>query len=282
MSKQVTLLIILLMFSITQLLGTFFQLTIFEIEKRDNPHFTKQTSESLSPYRGSNIPLFLLPIAFVIMLNVYLFLFRFSLILKLAKAYIYIFSIICFAITTQIIGAYILTPYLQNINLILSLLVPSFLLVLGKLKNIVNNILGISLCGITGSFLASFFTVNSMLALLGIISFLDYYFVIREKKIPRIVETLSDYEIPLAISYSSKSIEYQLGYGDLIFATGITVAFFIDIDLLSAIRTIAFTTLFLMLYIISLSKKEGGKPYPAIPAIFAGGVVSAIFGVLLL
>jgi hypothetical protein len=258
------------------MLGTFFQFTIFEIEKLENPDFSKQTSESLSPYRGTQTPLILLPIAFLVVLNLYLFIIRFSLIIKIVKISIYLFSIICFALIMQILGAYTLTPLMQNINFILSLVVPTLLLLSGKFRDHLNNILGISLCAITGSFLASYFTKGSILVLLAIISFFDYYFVMRTKQIPKIIKILDKNRIPLALSYASGTAQYQLGFGDLIFATGITVAFFIDGDIISAIRTVILTTISLTVFMFILEEKGNSQPYPAIPAIFVGGLVSAI------
>lgn len=268
------------MFATTQLLGTFFQLTVFELEKKEKPEFSKQTSESLSPYRGTQIPLVLLPIAFVVMLNVYLFLFRFSIIIKIAKISIYSFSIISFAIIMQMLGAYFLTPFLQNINLILSLAGPTLLLLVGKMREHLNNILGICLCAITGTVLASYFTIGTILALLAVISFFDYYFVLRTKQIPKVVETLEKHEIPLAVSYTTDKSEYQLGFGDLIFATGIAVSSFIDLDLVAAVRTVIMTTSALMIFMVMLEKKGKGQPYPAVPAIFVGGLLSALLNFL--
>jgi hypothetical protein len=70
--------------------------------------------------------------------------------------------------------------------------------------------------------------------------------------------------------------EYQLGFGDLIFATGITVAFFVDKDALAALTTILSTTASLTVFLFFVGKKKRAKPYPAIPAIFFGGMVSAL------
>jgi hypothetical protein len=256
-----------------------FQYTIFEIERQENPEFTKQTSESLSPYRGTEIPLIALPVAFVIVLNLYLFLFRFTLAVRIIKIAIYVFSIFCFAIIMQILGAFLLTVPLQSINFILSLTVPTVLLIMGRYRNIVDNILGVCLCAIAGSVLASYFTINSILVLLAVISFFDYYFVVRAEKIPKIVDVLDRYEIPLAIRYAmgkEPKTEYQLGFGDLIFATGITVAFFVDKDALAALTTILSTTASLTVFLFFVGKKKRAKPYPAIPAIFFGGMVSAL------
>jgi presenilin-like A22 family membrane protease len=143
------------------------------------------------------------------------------------------------------------------------------------LRNIIDNILGMSICAITGSFIACYFTTWSILILLAILSVFDYYFVLRSKQIPKVADILERHNVPVAISEIKIQTKYQLGFGDLIFATGLTVAFFIDGDIFAAIRTIGATTFSLCLFLSLLRKKQ---PYPAIPAIFAGGILSALFG----
>jgi presenilin-like A22 family membrane protease len=293
-------LIILILFAVTQILGVMFQYTLFEIERQENPTLVKQESESLSPYRGTGIPLVVLPIAFLIVLNLYLFLFRFNLAIKIFKIFIYVAAIFCFAVIMQVIGAFFLTlvvdvglylNVIQNANLIVSIVAPTLLLIVGKYRIIINNVLGICLCAIVGSVLASYFTIKTIIVLLGVISIFDYYFVMRSKKIPTLVEILEKYDMPIALDISyprernlkepKETVEtresgYQLGFGDLVFATGLSVAFYIDSNAIAAMTTTITTTLALAMFIL-LVKKEGTKPYPAIPAIFIGGLISIIF-----
>jgi hypothetical protein len=95
-----------------------------------------------------------------------------------------------------------------------------------------------------------------------------------------VVETLEKHEIPLAVSYTTDKSEYQLGFGDLIFATGIAVSSFIDLDLVAAVRTVIMTTLALMIFMVMLERGGKGQPYPAVPAIFVGGLLSALLNFL--
>lgn len=290
---------ILIMFASTQALGVAFQYVAFEIEKQGREsEFSRQASESFSPYRGSEAPLIALPLAFVAAIYFYLFAFRFRIALKLIKLGIYAASILSFALATQIIAAFALSALpanaapdfvlIQQINFLLSLAVPSALLVTGRYKTQLNNVLGICLCAMLGYSLAAYFTLATTLALLFLVALLDYYFVLRNRKILRLVEMLEKYEMPFAlesgrgakISAAQSSagegvvIGHALGFGDLIFATALSASAFVDKDAFAAALTILFTTVSLGAFILLFSKK--GKPMPAMPSIFVGGMVAVI------
>ncbi len=289
---------ILVMFAAAQVIGVAFQQVVFEIERQERGgEFSKQASESLSPYRGSELPLLALPLIFVAAIYFYLFVFRFKIAVNFVKLGIYAISILSFAMVMQILAAFALSALplntspdfimVQNINFLLSIAVPSVLLILGKYKAQLNNLLGVCLCAFIGFGLAAYFTFWTALALLFFIALLDYYFVLKNRKIPRIVEALEKYDLPFALESSAggekvmvaqkaeKRIDgYALGFGDLIFATALSVSAFVDKDTLAAAIMVLTTTLSLGAFMLLLEKKD--TPMPAVPAIFVGGAVGAL------
>ncbi len=285
---------ILILFAFTQATGVLFQSFVFEVERGSEEHFAKQESRSLSPYRGNWIPLLILPAAFLVVVNIYLVLLRSRLLVRLLKYLVYGMAILSLVVVTQILGAVLLAlglpvpvaPF-EFALLIASLLLPA-LLVVGRWKIQVRNALGISLCAMVGTSVAGYFSSATILALLGVLSLFDYYFVLRSRKIVRIAAAMEAHEIPFALSvrYTEPEprpmeMEAQLGFGDLILATGLAVALYIDGNAASALLAIATTTTSLGLFLALAHRGGDVKPYPAMPAVFVGGLVGYLAGILL-
>lgn len=286
---------ILILFAFTQATGVLFQSFVFEVERGSGEHFIKEESKSLSPYRGNWIPLLILPAAFLVVVNIYLLLFRSRLLVRLLKYLVYGMAILSLVVVTQILGAVLLAlglpvpvaPF-EYALLIASLLLPPALLMTGRCAPYVKNALGISLCALVGASLAGYFSSTTVLALLAVISLFDYYFVLRSKKIVRIAEAMEAHEIPyaLGIRYSEAKprpmeVEAQLGFGDLIMATGLAVALYIDGDATSALLAVSATTIALGLFLALAHRGGDARPYPAMPAVFLGGLAGYLAGILL-
>lgn len=289
---------ILILFALTQATGVLFQSFVFEVERGSTEHFVKGESRSLSPYRGNWIPLLILPAAFLVVVNIYLVLLRSRLLVRLLKYLVYGMAILSLVVVAQILGAVLLAilmalglpipiaPF-EYALLIASLLLPA-LLVAGRYVVLVKNALGISLCALVGTSVAGYFSSATILALLAVISLFDYYFVVRSKKIVRIAEAMEAHQIPFALSvrYTEPEprpmeMEAQLGFGDLILATGLAVALYIDGGAALALLAVATTTTALGLFLALAHRGGDVKPYPAMPAIFLGGLVGYLGGILL-
>ncbi|MBI4344607.1 MAG: hypothetical protein HY555_03365 [Euryarchaeota archaeon] len=286
---------ILILFAFTQATGVLFQSFVFEVERSSEEHFIKEESRSLSPYRGNWIPLLILPVAFLVVVNVYLALFRSRLLVRLLKYLVYGMAILSLVVVAQILGAVLLAlglpvpvaPF-EYALLIASLLLPPFLLLTGRWKIQVRNALGISLCALVGTSVAGYFSSATVLALLGVLSLFDYYFVLRSRKIVRIAAAMEAHQIPFALSvrYTEPEprpmeMEAQLGFGDLILATGLAVALYIDGNAASALLAISTTTTALGLFLAMAHRGGDARPYPAMPAVFLGGLVGYLGGILL-
>lgn len=297
---------LIFIFALTQLLGILFQHTIFEIESQGNPEFSKGKSQALSEYRDTSRPTLILPLLLIVAVNLYLFLFRFGIIVKFLKTLIYIAAIFSFAIIVQVLSAISLSilsrvvriPFsiisLQYAILFISVLLPVMLVLKNKHKNVVKNALGISLCAIAGSALAAYFNIATILAVLLLLSIYDYVFVKKTKQIVRLAEMFDEHDIPFALDIgngekselkdmevaegdASYAVRQQLGYGDLIFATGLAVATFIDGDFISSLIMIVTVTFSLAIFLYYLHMTGNNEPQPALPPIFVGGLVGLGF-----
>jgi presenilin-like A22 family membrane protease len=298
---------LIFIFALTQFLGILFQYTIFEIESQGDPGFSKEKSQTLSEYRDTGRPILILPILLVVVLNLYLFLFRFNAIVKFLKTSIYIAAIFSFAMIVQILSGMFLSilsvviriPFsvasLQYLILFISVLLPVVLLIKDKHKNVVKNALGISLCAIAGSALATYFNIVTILAVLLLLSVYDYLFVKKTRQIVRLAEMFDEHDIPFALDLgqgqevvmeeveradndTDYAVRQQLGFGDLVFATGLAVATFIDNNFTSSLIMIGTVTFSLAIFLYYLHRTGNTEPQPAIPPIFLGG----LFGALLL
>lgn len=307
-------LLLLFLFASTQVLGVLYQFTLFEIERLEKPGVLKRESETLSPYRETSTPLILFALIFVIAINLYLFLFRLDIAARILMLFIYVSAIFSFAIITQILVGIALSLLslvvslpagmvaVQGLIFIASLIVPSILLLTKRYQTVLRVALGISLCAIAGAVVASFFTLKTILALLAILSLYDYVFVKKTRHIPKIVKMLDKHNVlltldigprrpieeppePLKVLAGDRKIVRvegrRLGFGDLIFATGLSVATYIDKNVPAAMIMVLFTTLSLGAFLYYLQRTGNTKPQPAIPPIFIGGLMGAIFSILL-
>ena len=152
----------------------------------------------------------------------------------------------------------------------------------------------------------------SILGLLFILSFYDFVFVTKTKHIPKLVGMLDKHNVLLTMDIGPKrnmdeslepepTIEEEeeerqdtgitvkkvkvtgrrLGFGDLIFATGLSVATYVDKSALAAMIMVFFTTISLGGFLEYLQRTDNSKPQPAIPPIFLGGLLGAIFIMLI-
>ena len=309
-------LILLSLFAVTQVLGVLFQHTIFEIEKQENPTITKQESASLSPYRETKMPVFVLPVLFIIAINLYLFIFKFSFILKVFKIFIYLSAILSSALITSVVLSTLLSLLVDYVSIdILELavaggfygviLISSILLISKRYLIPLRIFLGISLCAVAGSAVASYFTIETILILLVVLSVFDYIFVKKTKQIVKLVEVLDRQNVLFSLDVGGvvggrrpgardekeieKDIEtgeviftgHQLGFGDLIFSTGVSVAMYIDRNFTAAMVTTGFITISLGIYLYYLYKMEVTQPQPALPPILVGGILGTIVSRLL-
>jgi hypothetical protein len=322
--------LLLSLFAVTQVLGILFQYTMFEIEKQENPGITitKQESASLSPYRETKTPVFVLPILFIIAINFYLFIFKFSFVLKIFKVLIYLSAIFSFALITSVVLSIVLSLLVNYVPMNVlewtvmggfygAMIIPTILLILKKYLAPVRMLIGISLCAVAGSAVASYFTIETILILLVILSVFDYVFVKKTKQIVKLVEVMDKQDVLFSLDVGrgrgrrgergedgkrsggrggetpgvpmEKGIEkgettftgHQLGFGDLIFSTGVSVAMYIDRSFLAALVTMGFITISLGVYLYYLHKIKVTEPQPALPPIMVGGILGTIVSRLL-
>ena len=310
-------LLLLSLFAVTQILGVLFQYVMFETEKAEikesgGPEITKQESQMLSPYRETKTPVFVLPILFIIGINFYLFIFKFSFVLKIFKVFIYLSAIFSFALITSVVLSIVLTLLLDYVSVDIleravaggfygAIVIPAILLILKRHLIPVRILIGISLCAVAGSAVASYFTIETILILLVILSVFDYIFVKKTKQIVKLVEVLDKQDILFSLDVGEKqpprSIKketkkdiqkgeiiftgHQLGFGDLIFSTGVSVAMYIDKNFMAAMLTTGFITISLGAYLYYLHKIKVTTPQPALPPIMVGGILGTIVSRLL-
>jgi len=227
----------------------------------------------LSSSRNSTLNAFILPIVFIIAINLYLFLFRFKISLKLFRLYFLAISLFSWLIILSILFPYIYIGAISNILFIIVLLSP-FVLMKTKYRYISEDIFAMSLSSIAGASLALMFSLKSLFITIALLSLLDYYFVLKNKKIVKIAEKMKESRIPIGIAVGSEKNRMALGYGDLIFSAGLVSAAFIDGGFAEAISIGFFASLSLFLYLSYFMKK--GKALPALPPIFIGSLVGAI------
>ncbi len=186
-------------------------------------------------------------------------------------------------------------------------------------------LIGISLCAVAGSAVASYFTIETILILLVVLSVFDYVFVKKTKQIVKLVEVMDKQDVLFSLDVGrggargsgrgggrrgergedgkrgggrggdtpgvpmEREIEkgeitftgHQLGFGDLIFSTGVSVAMYIDRNFLAALVTMGFITISLGVYLYYLHKIKVTEPQPALPPIMVGGILGTIVSRLL-
>ncbi|MEE8358329.1 MAG: hypothetical protein V3R82_02850, partial [Candidatus Hydrothermarchaeales archaeon] len=280
MENKKTIILLLILFATTQILGVVYQSTLFRIEGETKPQFIKQESEFLDPARETYLPLIIFAIVFVFAIMIYTFLFKFNPAAKALKIFIFIAAIFSFLMISWslvfwldifIIGTITLPQNLilafettLMFSILLSTLLVAVLVITGKHQAIIRPMLGVTLCAMTGAAIASFFTMKTILALLFILSFYDFIFVKKTKHIPKLVTMLDKHNVLLTMDIGPKrSLEppeeppeieevdktkvklvgRRLGFGDLIFATGLAVATYVDKNVMAAIIMVFFTTL---------------------------------------
>ncbi len=317
-NKEIMILLLFL-FATTQILGIGYQAFWFELESRQKPDFIKQESEVLNPARETYWPLLIFATVFVIAIVFYTFLFRLNLAAKALKIFIFIAAIFSFFSISWSLGFWLDIFIIETITLpqnlilafettlmfsiLLSTLLVAVLVIMGKHQAIIRPMLGVTLCAMAGASIASFFTMKTILALLFILSFYDFVFVKKTKHIPKLVTMLDKHNVLLTMDIGPKrSLEpleeppeikeedktkvklagRRLGFGDLIFATGLAVATYVDKNVMAAMIMVFFTTLSLGGFLEYLQRTDNTNPQPAIPPIFVGGLVGAIFAVILI
>ncbi len=318
MENKKTIILLLILFATTQILGVIYQSTLFRIEGETNPQFIKQESEFLDPARETYWPLIVFSTAFVFAIVFYTFLFRLNMAAKALKFFIFFIAIFSFfmiisslffwldVLLTEIImlphSLIVIVRPILNLTVFLSVLVVAVLILKGRYQEIIRPMLGVTLCAMTGAAIASYFTLKTILALLFILSFYDFVFVKKTKHIPKLVTMLDKHNVLLTMDIGPKrSLEpseeppeieedktkvklvgRRLGFGDLIFATGLAVATYVDKNVMAAIIMVFFTTLSLGGFLEYLQRTNNTNPQPAIPPIFVGGLVGAVFAVILI
>ncbi len=238
--------------------------------------FSSVTSpqQVLSPDRNSTANAFILPIIFIIAINLYLFLFKFKVSLKLFRLYFFAISIFSWVIILSI-----LSPYIYIWAIFIVFLSP-FVLMKTKYRYISEDIFAMSLSSIAGASLALMFNLNTLFITIALLSLLDYYFVLKNKKIVKIAEKMKESRIPIGIAVGSEKKRMALGYGDLIFSAGLVSAAFIKGGFAEAMTIGFFASLSLFLYLNYFMKK--GKALPALPPIFIGSLFGAIVSWILI
>ncbi len=322
LENKKTIILLLFLFATTQVLGVVYQSYLFEIERIQKPEMKKQESEFLDPARETYLPLIIFAIVFVFAIMIYTFLFKFNPAAKALKIFIFIAAIFSFLMISWSLGFWldifiIETTLPQNLILafettlmfaiLLSTLLVAVLVITGKHQAIIRPMLGVTLCAMAGAAIASFFTLKTILALLFILSFYDFVFVKKTKHIPKLVTMLDKHNVLLTMDIGPKRsmdtsseepaeldekededktkvklVGRRLGFGDLIFATGLTVATYVDKNVMAAMIMVFFTTLSLGGFLEYLQRTNNTKPQPAIPPIFVGGLMGAIFIILLI
>ncbi|MFQ5974908.1 MAG: hypothetical protein ACE5J5_01140 [Candidatus Hydrothermarchaeales archaeon] len=319
MDNKKTVFLLLFLFATTQVLGVIYQAYWFEAERLNNPDFVKQESMTLSPKRETKWPLILFAIAFVFAIFIYTFLFRLNVAAKALKIFIFLVAIMSFFLISWSLGFWLYIFMIETIalqqNLILvfeallmlsiflATTIVALLVITGKYQTIIRPILGVTLCAMTGAAIASYFTLKTILALLFILSIYDFVFVKKTKHIPKLVTMLDKHNVLLTMDIGPKRsldapeepvelvdkddktgttlVGRRLGFGDLIFATGLAVATYVDKNALAAMIMVFFTTLSLGGFLDYLHRTNNTNPQPAIPPIFVGGLMGAIFAFLL-
>jgi len=319
LDNKKTVLLLLFLFATTQVLGVVYQSYMFEIERIQNPEMKKQESEFLDPARETYLPLIIFAIVFVFAIVIYTFIFKFNPAAKALKIFIFITAILSFLMISGslifwldifILGMISLPQNLilafettLMFTVLLSTLLVAALVITGKQQAIIRPMLGVTLCAMAGAAIASFFTLKTILALLFILSFYDFVFVKKTKHIPKLVTMLDKHNVLLTMDIGPKrSLEppedppeiteddktqvkhvgRRLGFGDLIFATGLAVTTYVDKNVMAAMIMVFFTTLSLGGFLEYLQRTNNTKPQPAIPPIFIGGLMGAIFIILLI
>jgi len=319
LDNKKTVLLLLFLFATTQVLGVVYQSYMFEIERIQNPEMKKQESEFLDPARETYLPLIIFAIVFVFAIVIYTFIFKFNPAAKALKIFIFITAILSFLMISGslifwldifILGMISLPQNLilafettLMFTVLLSTLLVAALVITGKQQAIIRPMLGVTLCAMAGAAIASFFTLKTILALLFILSFYDFVFVKKTKHIPKLVTMLDKHNVLLTMDIGPKrSLEppedppeiteddktqvkhvgRRLGFGDLIFATGLAVTTYVDKNVTAAMIMVFFTTLSLGGFLEYLQRTNNTKPQPAIPPIFIGGLMGAIFIILLI
>lgn len=295
--------VLIFFFMLTSFFGLVYQNTLFEVEKirmgEVDQEFHKDESKSLSPYRDQFQPIIVLVFVLLIGLNIYLFLFKFNFILKFYKILLFLASMYCFILLIQIASGYIFPvvdptrslprSLIANILFLGGLVMPIILL-RTRHKIAMQNMLGISLCGIMGASVAQYFNYFLLLGALGFISIFDYVNVKKTQKIPKILDLVEKEDIKMTLEIESRekdpsgkkvTIIHQLGYGDLIFSSALVVSLFIDKNILFSLVTMLSMTMSLWLFIYIGTDIYRDDTLPAIPPIFIGGLTGVLISLLL-
>ncbi|MFQ5888394.1 MAG: hypothetical protein ACE5HY_06830, partial [Candidatus Hydrothermarchaeales archaeon] len=297
MENKKTVILLLFLFATTQILGVVYQSTLFEIEKEQKPEFIKQESEFLDPTRETYWPLIIFATVFVVAVVIYTFLFRLNMVAKALKIFIFIVAILSFFWISWSLGFWLDIFIIETIALpqnlilafeailILSILLATLIVVIlvitGKYQAIIRPVLGVTLCAMTGAAIARFFTLKTILALLFILSIYDFVFVKKTKHIPKLVTMLDKHNVLLTMDIgpkrsldtpeepvelkegdktSERVVGRRLGFGDLIFATGLAVATYIDKNALAAMIMVFFTTFSLGGFLDYLQRTDNTNP----------------------
>lgn len=242
------------------------------------------TMLSTAPERGDVIPssrsdstsrVILLPIFFIIAINLYVFLFRYRTSMKLFKAYFYGAAILAWVLLTFTLLAF----YLQVTSdaFYIAVFIAPIALLKTRLKIIALNLLAVALSSVAGASLAAILNLEALVIATGMLSLLDYYFVLKENKIVRLAEKFREAEIPIGLTIGKGGM--ALGFGDLIFSTAIVVATFIEASFFPALLMALFITTSMFLYLNYFLKKD--QALPALPPIFGGALAGLVVTSLL-
>lgn len=239
--------------------------------------FSSTSQEEVLPStrEASTSTALILPVAFIAIINLYIFFFRFRSSLKLLKIYFFVVAILAWAVVSSTLLGYL---GFGSVWLYVFLTIAPLALLRTSFRPLAENLLAVSLSCMAGASLAIIFSLKALLVATAMLSLLDYYFVLREEKIVQVAEKFRKAEIPIGIVVGGRE-GLALGFGDLIFSTAMVVATFVEAGLLHSFAMALTISLSLFAYLDRLLKK--GKPLPALPPVFAGALIGAVAGRLL-
>ncbi len=225
-------------------------------------------SLSLPSGRESMSHSLIIPVLFVVVVNLYLVFLRSQISLKILRYYVLVVGIISWWLVLASVMVRLYIGMLSDaVFMAFAIAIP--LMLRTNFKRIAENLMALSLSSLAGATLALMLGVKPLLATLAILSILDYHFVLRNRKILEVAEKFQQAKIPLGVSVDIGDRRLTLGYGDMIFSTAVVCSAYIEYGILGIMPGIL-SAIALFVFLIKYSRK---KALPALPPIFIGSLL---------